>query len=208
MAIANLPVQSPADVLNLGLRRMGYRLRVASLYDGSDAANQALDIYAQTRDELLRDGDWGFAERNIVPTLLKSAPASYVPGVQPWNPAQDPPLGALFEYAYPNDCLKVRALRPVPPQVLNFDPQPFVWRIANDPNLPTPARVILSNVAAGALTYTGQVTDPTAWEADFIEAVASALARRLSVVLMNLQVAQVEAADEAGAHQVAAMQAG
>ena len=38
-----------ADMVNLALRRVGYKLRVGNLYDGSMAAKMALDVYAQTR---------------------------------------------------------------------------------------------------------------------------------------------------------------
>ena len=110
---ANSPVQSPADAINVSLRRIGYKLRVASLYDGSKAARSALDIYAQTRDEILRQNDWTFAERNISMTMLKQAPVGgYIPPVT-WSTTY-PPLPWLFEYAYPTDCLKVRAVKPVP----------------------------------------------------------------------------------------------
>ena len=104
-------VSSPADVVNVTLQRIGYKLRVGSLYDGSKAANDALDIYAQTRDEVMRQDDWSFAERNVSMTLLKSAPvAGYIPPTT-WS-TTDPPLPWLFEYAWPDDCLKVRAVKP------------------------------------------------------------------------------------------------
>ena len=72
-------VSSPADVVNLSLVRIGYKERVSWLYDGSNAARAALDIYGQTRDALLRDGDWPFAMRSAVGVLLKQAPDAYVP---------------------------------------------------------------------------------------------------------------------------------
>lgn len=204
---ANLPIQSPADVVNLALRRIGYKLRVGNLYDGSKASGIALDIYAQTRDQLLRQNDWGFAERNVQPTLLKQAPPAYVP-MTPWDPATCPPIPYLFEYAYPDDCLKVRALKPVPVLVPSFDPQPNVYSIAND-NAYTPARkVILCYVPQAMLVYTGQVTDPATWESDFLETLAASLGRRLAPSLVNMDVAKLEAADEAASMRVAEMEQG
>ena len=74
-------VNSPADVVNLSLGRIGYKLRVGSLYDGSPASKAALDIYGQTRDEQLRLADWGFAQGEVQLTLQKVAPVGgYVPG--------------------------------------------------------------------------------------------------------------------------------
>lgn len=206
-------VSSPADVVNLSLRRMGYKLRVGSLFDGSKAANNALDIYAQTRDELMRQDDIaGFAKRTIQPALLKSAPpGGYIPGLTPWDPLLYPQLPYLFEYQYPDDCLKVRALKPVPIFIPNFDPQPNVWEIGNDNTFSTPPtsrKVIFCFVAQTALTYTGQVTDPSLWEADFTEAMAATLARRLAPCLVGMEVAKLEAGDEANAMNVAQMNQG
>lgn len=206
-------VSSPADVVNVALRRIGYELRVGSLYDGSKASNNALDLYAQTRDELLRQNDWGFAERNISMTalLLKTAPAAYVPGQTDWDPALYPPLPWRYEYQYPDDCLKVRALKAVPILIPNYDPQPNVWSVANDKAFASPPfvrKVILTYVPQAALVYTGQVTDPAQWEADFVEAIAAALGRRLAPGLGKMNVVQLAAQDEAGSTRVAEMEQG
>ena len=101
-------VSSPEDVVNLAFVRMGYPMRVGSLYEGSKQAKHALDIYASTRDELLRSTEPLFSEGNIVLSLLKSAPAAgYIPPIT-WNPANHPPYPWLYEYGYPTDCLKIR----------------------------------------------------------------------------------------------------
>lgn len=200
-------VTSPEDVINLALVRIGYRGRVTNLYDGSTAANDALDIYAQTRDELLRQNDWGFAETTQVLTLLKSAPAAYIPPLA-WDPALNPPPPWRFEYLYPSNCLKVRAVKSVPLFVPNFDPQPNVWSIANDNNNNLRRRVILCNVAAAILVFTGQPTSPTLWDVDFIEALAAALGRRLAPALVSMEAAKLMVADEAASKQIAEMEQG
>ena len=71
----SLVLTAPEDLINNALARIGYKLRIGSIYEGSAAAKKALDVYGQARDGLLRQNDWGFAERNIAMTLLKSAPA-------------------------------------------------------------------------------------------------------------------------------------
>lgn len=185
-------VTSPADIINLSLRRIGYALRVGNLYDGSKAASTALDLYAQTRDELLRDGNWGFAERNVALTLLKQAPVGgYVPPTS-WSSAY-PPLPWQFEYSYPGDCLKVRAIKSVPIFIPNMDPTPVVFGLENDNSLAPPAKVILCNIADAVMVYTGQVTDPTTWEADFVEALADALGERLAASLKDINAQRIEA---------------
>ena len=200
-------VSSPADVVNVTLQRIGYKLRVGSLYDGSKAANDALDIYAQTRDEVMRQDDWSFAERNVSMTLLKSAPvAGYIPPTT-WSTTY-PPLPWLFEYAWPDDCLKVRAVKPVPLFLPEFDPQPCIFGLENDNSLTPPAKVILCNVPNAVLVYTGQVTDPANWEADFVEAICGALGRRLAPALVSGELLKLAVADEQTSFATAEMQEG
>jgi hypothetical protein len=200
-------VQSPTDVVNLALVRIGYPLRIGNLFDGSRAAKKALDIYSQTRDELLRQDDWGFAERNQSLTLLKQAPPGGYISVGGWTPDY-PSIPWVYEYAYPSDCLKVRAVKPEPVFIQEFDPQPFLYSVENDKFLTPPQKVILCNVPSVILTYTGQITDPTDWEANFVEVLASALGRRLAPALVNLDAAKLAAQDEAVSMQVAKTEQG
>ncbi|HQT65346.1 MAG TPA: hypothetical protein PLO16_12620 [Acidocella sp.] len=200
-------VSTPEDVINLALVRMGYKTRIGSIWEGSMAAKKALDIYSQTRDELLRAGDWDFAERNVALTLLKSAPlGGYIPPIV-WS-SQYPALPWLYEYNYPTDCLKVRAVKSTPIFVPNFDPQPVLYSVDNDNSLTEPSKVILTNAANAILVYAGQITDPQDWESDFTEAMASALGRRLAPVLTGMDSAKLEAADESAEDQMAAGEQG
>ncbi len=200
-------VQSPADAVNGALRRIGYKMRVGSLYDGSEASKVALDVYAQTRDELLRQNDWDFAERNLNMSLLKQAPqGGYVPPVV-WTTAY-PPLPYLFEYAYPADCLKVRAIKPQAIFVMDFDPQPVVYSVANDTAYAPPQKVLLCNVESAILTYTGQVTDLATWEADAVETLIAALGRRLVPSLVGLNALKAAAEDEQVSTMVAEREQG
>lgn len=190
-------VQNPADVVNNALRRIGYKLRVGSLYDGSEAANQALDIYGQTRDQLLTDFDYPFAERNVALTLLKSAPAGgYVPPTT-WTTATHPPVPWAYEYAWPADCLKVRALKQSPLFLFNPDPQPILYDAANDTVSAVVQRVILANITDAIAVYTGRITDPTQWDVRFTEALAAELGRRLVLVLGSSGAIQAVAQDQA-----------
>ena len=175
-------VTSPADVLNISLRNIGYALRVGSLLDGSKAASAALDVYAQTRDDMLRDGEWAFCERNIAATTLKSAPAGGYFDT-PWSAATHPPWPWLYSYTYPTDCLKVRMIKPQPGFMLNMTPLPTNYSVVNDNGYATPLRVIVGNLQDPILTYAGQVTSPADWPPDFIDALAAALGTRLKRAL-------------------------
>jgi len=184
-------LQSPADIVNAALARIGYKNRVGSLFEGSRAAKNALDIYGQTRDQLLREGDWPFARRDTTGTLIKSAPTGgYVPPTV-WSNSY-PPLPWLFEYSYPSDCIKVSSVRPAPILVPNFSPKPHLFAVANDGN----QRVILSMVGDAVITYVGQVTNPTDMPVDFVEAFVAAMGRRLAPLLANLDATKLEAQDE------------
>lgn len=179
MATILTSISSPADAANNALVRMGFRLRVGSLLDGSDHASTILQVYGQTRDELLASFDYDFAERTAPLTLLKSAPlAGYFPPTV-WNPATNPPLGFLYEYAWPASALKLRNIKYTPLWAVNWDPQPTRWTEYND-NYITPAqRTIVTNVPDAIAVFTGRVVDPTTWSVTF----ADALAARLSVLL-------------------------
>ncbi len=202
-----LSVSSPENVINLALVRIGFKGRVNSIYEGSEASKLALDIYSQTRDELLRQSDWGFAERNVPLTLQKQAPAGgYIPPLY-WTSIY-PALPWFFQYGYPQDCLKIRALKPTPLFIPNFDPQTNVFTVANDNSFTPAQKVILCNVPLAILTYTAQVTDMTTWEADFVETFVSSIARRLAPSLVGLDTAKLEASDEAAAKAQAEMEQG
>lgn len=208
MAISNpnASIRSPQDLVNNALVRIGYKKRIGDLYDGSAASSVALDIYAQTRDQLLFMNDWDFSERNLDATLLKSAPqGGYIPPTT-WNPAVNPPLPWFYEYAYPGDALKIRSVRGQPLFVINFDPQPNIFSVENDSAYNPAQRVILSNVPSALIVYTARVVDLTTWNDDAVEAFAAALGRRLAPALTSLQTAQMAAGDEAKEQQDATME--
>lgn len=204
--MSTVALQSPEDVINDSLTRIGYKLRVGSIFDGSEAAKIALDIYSQTRDNALRQFDWGFAERDVTLTLLKTAPVNGY-GITPWTNAY-PILPWIYEYGCPSDLIKVRSLRRTPVFIPSFDPSPVNFRMAND-NAYNPAqKVILTNLPSAVLVYTAQVVDPTTWEPSFTESLCAALARRLAPSLSNLDVEKLEAQDEAISKQSAEMKIG
>ena len=200
-------VQSPENLINLSLRRIGYKLSISNIYEGSVASRVALDMYAQTRDEYLRKIDLDFAERSVAMTLLKQAPpGGYIPPAV-WSNTY-PPLPYLFEYAYPADCLKVRAIKPQAIFVMDFDPQPVAFTTANDSTFTPVQQIILCNVPNAIMVYTAQVTDLTAWDTDSLEAFAGALGRRLAPALVGLNAAKLAVEDEQAAAMAAEKEQG
>jgi hypothetical protein len=156
------------DFVNQALLGIGYKRRIADLYEGSPAARAALDIYRQTRDEALQEIDWPFALREIL--LAANGQAA--------------PSPFLYEFAYPADCLRIRGMRPGPLTggTREFDPQPILYRSVNDSR--TNARAILADQAAPVLIYTARITDPKDWEPPFGKRLIDKLAAKLGFKLM------------------------
>ncbi len=173
-------VQTPEEVLNLALLRIGYPRFISNLNAGTKEARVGLQIYAQTRDDVLRLGDWGFAQREVALILLKTAPVGGY-GLTPWTPA-NPQLPWIYEYQYPKDCLFVRAVRPTPIFIPEFSPRPYVFNVANDDAIGQ--KVILTNAPNAIAVYTGQIFNLWQWEPAFIEALVSALAAKFQEALM------------------------
>lgn len=151
---------NPADLINQSLAELGVPHRVGSLYDGSTAAQKALDIYAETRDEVLRSKDWPFA-------LRQANGVSAAANVSGW----------AHTFNYPSDCLRVRYIAPQVIPTPNNDPQQVLWSIAND--VSTAAKVITTQITPITINYVGQITDPTQWEPLFVSALVQALATKL-----------------------------
>ena len=172
---------SPEHVVNMALRRIGYPIPVGYLLEGSPAARVAVELYGQTRDELMRAADWDFARQSAVLVLLKTSPVGGYGWANPWS-SIFPPVPWNFEYAYPTGCLMVRSVRTTPTLLNVYDPQPNIFTLADDPSV-TPSKVILSNLANAVAVFTGRITDPAQWNDSFTEALVAALATRLQAAL-------------------------
>lgn len=179
------------DIVNMGLRSAGVPLRIADIYEGSEAARTALEILGQTRDEIISITDWSFSRRVVALDLLKGPPP---PGgfnpVQNWSNVYALP-GFLFEYAYPDDMLDLRAIIEPPGLMPDVDPVPAVWRVDNDPTPNVagsppvasgpPAKVISTNTQAAIAVYRARVTDPSTWDVEFIDTLVASLGRKFYI---------------------------
>lgn len=197
---------SVEDLVNQALVEIGYPERIASIEEGSKASIAALEVYGQTRDELLDIGEWPLARRANIPLVLLKGPppaGGYNP-TQPWS-VQYPPPGWLYEYAYPDDMLNLGAILPPPSLMFEMDPKPATWRVDNDNSLidrngaaTVQTKVILSNVKGALAVYIGQVTDPALWEPGFTSLVVRRLGEKLARALgMGEVVARQELAEGA-----------
>lgn len=183
---------SVEQIVNQALMAARRTRRIADIFEGSEEAKVAIELYGQARDELIDAQDWAFVRRANIPlTLLKGAPpdGGYNP-VQPWSNVYPAP-GFLFEYVYPDDCIDLRAII-APPigSMPDLDPLPELWRIDND-QFPTVSgtppvasgpqqKVILCNVAGAMAVYRAQVTDPNLWEPGFVAALVASLGKKFA----------------------------
>ena len=179
------------DICNQALRAVGYSRMIAWVYEGSVASRVALEIYRQTRDELLRSGEWPFARGPLALTLLKGPPppGGFTP-LLPWSTVYPPP-GWLYEYAYPADCLELLAIVPAPSAMPVLLPQAATFRADNDlaPVVSTgpppsaagpPQRVILTNQVGAVAIYRRRVTNPALWEPGFTASLIERLAAKFA----------------------------
>lgn len=154
-------IRTPADLVNDALRRIAYKGRIGSLYEGSVAAKVALDLYAQTRDAVLQATDYDFAQK-IAAGVVSVTAAPF-----PWSNA----------YAYPNDCLRLRMLFDGEYTTDPNNPLPLNWTIGNV----TSGKQVWCNVANATFVYTLQLTDLTLWQNPLaIEAFAVELGKRMA----------------------------
>jgi hypothetical protein len=159
-------VSSVAEICNLALDRIGWPRSIGRIYDGTIEARVAIRAYGQTRDDVLKTQDWDFAERLVALTPFTGTT----------------PIGWQYAYLWPSDCLKVRLVSWADAPIPNFDPRPALFTDLNVAQ-PSSQRLIVANVSPANLTYTGQVTDMTTWDAAFTESLIEELARRFAEAL-------------------------
>lgn len=176
-----MPDLTVEGLCNMALRRINYPVPIGYVYEGTPAARVAVEIYGQTRDSLIRSFDWDFARQSIGLTLLKTAPVGGYGYMNPWTSAY-PPLPWIYEYSYPANALMVRSVRPTPVIIPEYDPQPNIFIVADDPSV-TPSKVICTNLANAQAVVTAQITDPTQWNASFVESLVDSLATQFQQAL-------------------------
>lgn len=210
-----MPSQDSAvRICNRALSAIAARSSITSLVPGQDQSNEARQcilLYDETREEVLREARWNFANRQALLTLLKIAPVanpSFVPTsalvfwpFMPW----------LYEFAYPSDCLQFQQIvaganpgtlggvplttGPANIGVPNGYPGAIPWQEMTDDVNGNTVTVIACNFNPVQGRYTRSITDPTLFDNGFREALVGRLASKLAMPLGgNLQLAQAEIA--------------
>lgn len=185
-----MAVTSPENIINQALVLARRERLIGDIYEGSEQASIALELYGQARDELLDLHDWSFSREVNPLTLLKGPPPNGGYNfAQPWSNIYPYP-GFLFEYAYPTDCLDIRAIVAQPGPMPDLDPLPQLWRIDNDltpiltgtpPNATAagpPAKVIYCNAQNALAVYRARITNPASFDTGFVAALVASLAKK------------------------------
>jgi hypothetical protein len=180
------------DICNAALSEVGTRSTIASMTEASNEARNCAIHWDFARRSALRAAHWSFAGTQVALALLSAQMGT------PENPngvAPMPPWPWNYEYAYPNDCLRIRYLQW--PPTTNGTPTQLNWT-GNYPPLDTgdsgalgansmrrrppyevssdmdtvgnKIKVILTNLEFALIKYTYDCTDPNMWDADFEEA--------------------------------------
>ena len=92
----------PADVVSQSLDAIGSDLVVGDMENGSREAQVCLRAYTQCIRQLLRCAHWDFSRKSAPMTMLGDATG------QTAGTGATVPSGWIYEYAYPQDCVKAR----------------------------------------------------------------------------------------------------
>lgn len=177
---------------NLALDQIVAQTVITSLSPPAPTNNVAAEVMARIYqlqvDNVFRAAHWNCARKQGELTLLKAAVGT------PENPSgalPAPPVPWLYEYAYPNDCLKVRFVIPMPSLPapgtapimtsvgVNFMPNvntslPFVPAVGTDAQ-DNQIRVLLTNAPRAQVVYTARLSNVDLWDPALQNAVVGAL---------------------------------
>lgn len=182
---------SQIDVVNLALLRISSRSQVSSINpsDGSAAGDAASLLWTPTFEMLGRAAHWNCFRKQVPLTLIKAKMGT--PENLTGTFSADPPTPWLYSYAYPSDCLLERYI--IAPSdssgigtpifsgngwastTAKSQAVPFAAAFDTD-STSSPIRVILTNQSSAIGVYTVNQPDPSAWDAQFRQAMISSLA--------------------------------
>lgn len=131
----------------------------------------ANNLYGIARDVLLSQTNPEFARVTITAVI----PDALVAPIVPWT----------YEYEYPDDCIRLRQIRPPGSGDGSLadpnDPQPIRGAVAFDPTIET--KVVLTNQVNALLVYTTSDVAESRWDSDFVDAMSRRLGNPLTMAL-------------------------
>lgn len=172
---------SEVGICNKALSRLGIDQMIESLDDPNTRARQCKLHYEETRDEVLADFPWNFAQVAVALSLVSGVS---VPG---WS----------YAYRYPSDCLRAQVVTtqdgarlPVSSAFLSWDIWDYQSQFPIDGRIPfrimadpvtAGARILLTDIEDAYLWYTRRVTEPNQMPPLFRSALAWRLASEVAL---------------------------
>lgn len=177
---------SVVSICNLALSNLG-KDNIDDLAELSAEARACNQFYAHTRDTLLQAYPWRFAGKTQSLALV----------------ANDRKGDWLYAYDRPNDCLKIRWVRPA---FSEDDPVPKALNPHDEFKHPYDAEGgrIYCNLSPAFLRFTFRLTDPTRFSPLFVDALSWHLAVRLAMPLTRDPKVRADAYELARAMQTTA----
>lgn len=175
---------SVVSICNLALSNIG-KTNISSLGEAGAEAKACNQFYEHCRDILLQSYPWRFAGKTQALAELTN----------------DKPGAWGYAYTRPNDCLKVRWVRP---EYSLIDPQPQLLQDETGYPHDVDGGVIYCNLSPAFLRYTWRLTDPSRFSPLFVDALSWHIAVRLAMPLTKDPKIRAEAYQLANRMQAAA----
>jgi hypothetical protein len=167
---------SNVQIAKLALQHIGDRYDISDLEEAGTEAEQINLVFDDTRKELLRSHPWTFANKYASPATLSVT----VPGN--WT----------YAYQYPTDAIRVIEI--VDPLGGAAARSRYYYRERDIPVarqkipyevslLTDDTKVILSNEQSAEFRYTANISDPTKFDPEFVNAFSLLLASKVAMAL-------------------------
>jgi len=192
-----MPAQ--VDIANRALSVIGTRSTIASMNEATPEAQACTIHFEAATRALLRLAPWSFARYQASLALVAAAANT------PENPNNTPPFPPMpwqYEYAWPQDCVRLRQVKvPYNPPGSNPENSGVVlWPGVVGAPMMTPEglsnranyqigldydtngnqiKVVMSNIESALIVYTALVDNPNLWDDEFSEAMVFMLASHL-----------------------------
>lgn len=166
---------SVIQVANRALTKLG-AARITSLEDDNKQARAIASCFDDLRDDELRAHRWQFAMKRTSLAALSDAPA----------------FGYNYQYAIPTDFLRIDMVDDKYPAAImdNYISAEYLeWTLEGN--------VILTDIAAPLkLRYIARISDPSQWDTNFREALASRIAMEICEDLTQSDTKKAGARDD------------
>jgi hypothetical protein len=209
----SVEMTTKVDIVNRALQNMGTRTTVTAAELVAQSTNEAIQaelIYDNCRDDLSRMAPWNCTMKTadlVYITSMPGTPENTSPPTLRWVPGQPSPPW-LYEYQYPEDCLRPQSIVPTTATGSGINPPistattgaaagywqgpPVLYKVAVDQFYPVTAAA----VAAGGTGYVVKDTITLAYGADGAVPIGAPVVLRVLTIGALGAVATVEVVNQ------------